>query len=105
MYLAASLGFPTATDLADYLVRKGVPFREAHNTVGNIVAFALTEKKDLNQISISQLRKFSLVIEKDVFAVLSLEGSVESRNHYGGTAPPRVREAAELAREVLRNRE
>lgn len=98
MYKAAQSGFSTATDLADYLVRKGLPFRDAHEIVGKAVAAALEQKIDLSELSLDQLQTFSDKIEQDVFAVLTLEGSVASRNHLGGTAPGQVRKAVLKAR-------
>jgi argininosuccinate lyase len=98
---AARRGFSTATDLADYLVRKGVAFRDAHEIVGKAVALGVRTERDLSEMSLAELREFSSAIDEDVFAVLTLEGSVAARNHPGGTAPERVREAARLARNLL----
>ena len=98
---AARRGFSTATDLADYLVRKGLPFRDAHEIVGQSVAFGLREGKDLSEMTLDELHQFSNVIEADVFDVLTLEGSVAARNHIGGTAPDQVRAAAQRARDAL----
>ncbi|WP_016855865.1 argininosuccinate lyase [Halomonas smyrnensis] len=98
---AARKGFSTATDLADYLVCRGVAFRDAHEIVGQSVAYGLREGKDLSDMSLEELRQFSDVIEQDVFEVLTLEGSVAARNHIGGTAPDQVRAAAQRAREAL----
>jgi argininosuccinate lyase len=98
---AARRGFATATDLADYLVRKGMPFREAHEVVGKAVAHGVTQQKDLSEMSLSELKTFSEIIDEDVFEVLTLEGSVSARNHIGGTAPDQVRQAARRAREQL----
>ena len=93
MYAAAKQGFSTATDLADYLVRKGLPFRDAHEVVGSAVAVALKKELDLSELSLEELQGFSTMIGEDVFDVLTLEGSVASRNHIGGTAPEQVRKA------------
>ncbi|MDH5710793.1 MAG: argininosuccinate lyase [Gammaproteobacteria bacterium] len=93
MYAAAKQGFSTATDLADYLVRKGLPFRDAHEVVGSAVAAALKKQRDLSELSLDELRGFSNMIDEDVFEVLTLEGSVAARNHIGGTAPEQVRKA------------
>ena len=101
MYEAARRGFSTATDLADYLVRKGVAFRDAHEIVGLSVAYGLKTKKDLSEMTLEELQQFSDIIEQDVFEVLTLEGSVAARNHIGGTAPDQVRAAANRAREAL----
>ena len=95
---AARRGFSTATDLADYLVRQGMPFRNAHEVVGKAVAFGIQENKDLSDMSLTELQQFSDTIEQDVFDVLTLEGSVSARNHIGGTAPEQVRAAVKAAR-------
>ncbi|MBW5800111.1 argininosuccinate lyase [Halomonas elongata] len=101
MFEAARKGFSTATDLADYLVRKGVAFRDAHEIVGQSVAHGLREGKDLSEMSLEELQGFSSSIGEDVFEVLTLEGSVAARQHIGGTAPDQVRAAAQRARETL----
>tara|TARA_R110002167_G_scaffold353541_1_gene566888 strand:- start:6278 stop:7678 length:1401 start_codon:yes stop_codon:yes gene_type:complete len=98
---AAMRGFSTATDLADYLVRKGLPFRDAHEVVGKSVAYGIAENKDLSEMSLAELQTFSTDIEHDVFDVLTLEGSVNARDHIGGTAPKQVLAAAERALERL----
>lgn len=104
MYEAAKRGFSTATDLADYLVRRGVPFRDAHEVVGKSVAYGVQTGKDLSEMSLAELQKFSTVIEQDVFAVLTLEGSVAARNHIGGTAPAQVKAAVQRAKVSLASR-
>ena len=101
---AARRGFATATDLADYLVRKGVAFRDAHEIVGKAVALGLEKKKDLSDMSLAELRQFSDQIDDDVFEVLTLEGSVSARDHIGGTAPDQVRAAVKRGRDALRKR-
>ncbi|MEJ2612421.1 MAG: argininosuccinate lyase [Candidatus Thiodiazotropha sp.] len=101
MRKAAMQGFATATDLADYLVRKGIPFRDAHEVVGKAVAFGVSEGRDLSEMSLAELQTFSAEIDQDVFKVLTLEGSVSARNHIGGTAPEQVRAAIIRARERL----
>ncbi|HEY0961061.1 MAG TPA: argininosuccinate lyase [Pseudomonadales bacterium] len=101
MRQAALKGYATATDLADYLVNKGLPFRDAHEVVGKSVAFGIREGRDLSALTLAELREFSNVIGDDVFAVLSLEGSVNARNHTGGTAPAQVRAAIARARKAL----
>lgn len=101
MYEAAQRGFSTATDLADYLVRKGVAFRDAHEIVGKCVGYGVTHQKDLSEMSLDELRSFSTHIDDDVFNVLTLEGSVSARNHIGGTAPEQVRLAVEKAKKLL----
>ena len=98
MAQAARRGFATATDLADYLVRKGVPFRLAHEVVGKAVRLGVETGRDLAEMTLTELQQFSPLIEFDVFELLSLEGSVAARDILGGTAPNRVREAAVLAR-------
>jgi argininosuccinate lyase len=98
---AARQGFATATDLADYLVRKGTPFRDAHEIVGRAVLHGVKNSKDLSGMTLQELRGFSTAIEEDVFQVLSPEGSVAARNHPGGTAPQQVRESIARAAERL----
>jgi len=95
---AAIQGFSTATDLADYLVRAGVPFRDAHEVVGKAVRLGVDSQRDLAEISLAELQQFSSQIQTDVFDVLTLEGSVSARNHIGGTAPEQVRAAVIRAR-------
>ena len=94
-------GFATATDLADYLVVKGIPFRDAHEIVGKAVALGVQRGCDLSELPLADLQEFSDVITDDVFDVLTLEGSVAARNHIGGTAPEQVRAAIERARQRL----
>jgi argininosuccinate lyase len=101
LYNAALKGYATATDLADYLVRKGIAFRDAHEIVGKSVAYGIAQKKDLSALSLQELQQFSPMIAQDVFAVLTLEGSVQSRNHVGGTAPQQVRAAVAKRRSEL----
>jgi len=94
-------GYMTATDLADYLVRKQIPFRQAHAVVGRAVAFAAEQGRELSELSLAELRGFTECIEEDVFAVLSIEGSVNSRNSLGGTGGTRVAEALDRAAKEL----
>ncbi|MFY9179087.1 MAG: argininosuccinate lyase, partial [Venatoribacter sp.] len=101
---AAKRGFSTATDLADYLVRKGIPFRDAHEIVGKSVAYGVQTGKDLSEMSLAELQQFSAEITAEVFDVLTLEGSVAARNHIGGTAPEQVRQAAARAKQALEAR-
>lgn len=103
MRAAALQGFSTATDLADYLVKKGLPFRDAHETVALAVRKCEESSCDLADLSLEQLQEFNASIEEDVFEVLTLEGSVSSRNHIGGTAPARVKEEAERILAETRN--
>ena len=98
---ALGQGHATATDLADYLVRHGTPFRDAHETVARAVRFADDQHRDLSALSLDELRKFSPVIDEDVFAVLTIEGALASRAHAGGTAPDTVRAAIARARAAL----
>ncbi len=101
MRTAALQGFATATDLADYLVRKGVAFRDAHEAVGKAVAYCVERGCDLSDLSKHELWRFSNAVEDDVFDYLTLEGSVAARNHIGGTAPAQVRAAIARARQHL----
>lgn len=104
MYDAAKRGFATATDLADYLVRKGVAFRDAHEIVGKAVGYGVSSGQDLSEMSLQQLQSFGGAIEQDVFDVLTLEGSVAARDHIGGTAPAQVRKAIQQAKLDLADR-
>ena len=97
---ASSGGYMNATELADYLVRKGVPFREAHETVGKIVIRAIDSKRELQELSLDQLREFSTLIESDVYEALSLDRTLNSKSQIGGTG----RAAVNLALEDARNR-
>ena len=98
---AALEGFATATDLADYLVKKGVPFREAHEAVARAVRFAADRSVGLAALPLTELQQFSPLIGEDVFQVLTLEGSLQSRNHPGGSSPDQVRAAVSAARREL----
>ena len=101
---SASRGHATATDLADYLVRAGLAFRDAHEVVGTAVHLAESSGRELDALSLEELRGVSDRINEDVFEILTLEGSLHSRNHIGGTAPDQVRLAAAQARQVLAER-
>jgi argininosuccinate lyase len=101
MRLAALQGYATATDLADYLVKKGLPFRDAHEAVAHAVRACDQRGCDLAELSVDELRQFSELIGPDVHAVLTLEGSVAARNHVGGTAPEQVRLAIRRVRQQL----
>ncbi|MEY3747213.1 MAG: hypothetical protein RL194_672, partial [Pseudomonadota bacterium] len=101
MRAAATEGFATATDLADYLVKKGVPFRDAHEVVARAVRHAVDRGCDLAELNLAELQEFSLHISDDVYAVLTLEGSLASRDHIGGTAPAQVKAAVARARKAL----
>ena len=102
MRAAALQGYATATDLADYLVKKGLPFRDAHEAVAKAVRACEQRSCDLVDLSIAELREFSPLINDDIFSVLTLEGSVAARNHPGGTAPAQVLEAIKRARGRLK---
>ena len=101
MRAAASEGYATATDLADYLVTRGVPFREAHARVGQIVRHCLENNRTLESLSLTELKAFHADLDEDVLDILKPEGSVASRNHIGGTAPDQVRLAIREARQRL----
>ena len=101
MEAAARQGHATATDLAEYLVRKGVPFREAHEAVAQAVRFAESRSCELAELKLAELQRFSSAVAEDVFAALTLEGSLKSRDHLGGTAPVRVKAAIAKARKSL----
>ncbi|EPJ44004.1 MAG: argininosuccinate lyase [Osedax symbiont Rs1] len=101
---AALRGFSTATDLADYLTRGGMPFRDAHEVVGKSVAYGIQQNKDLAEMSLAELQVFSADIKADVFEVLTLEGSVAARDHIGGTAPNQVRAAVKRGEKLLASR-
>ena len=101
MAQAARSGFSTATDLADYLVHKGVAFRDAHEIVGKAVRLAIDTKRDLPQIGLDEFKRLSSVIGKDVYEVLTVEGSLKARDHLGGTAPAQVKAAVKRARKRL----
>ena len=101
MYHAASSGYATATDLADYLVVNGLAFRDAHEAVGQIVQFAIKENRTLAELTLPELQEFSAIIKEDVYSVLELEGSVASRNHIGGTAPQQVRKSIDRLKQQL----
>jgi len=98
---AASQGYVNATELADYLVRKGVPFREAHEMVGRIVMYAIERERELNDLSLEDLKSFSSLIEQDVFQILSLENTLATKSQKAGTAPERVAEALKVARALI----
>ncbi len=101
MRQAASEGFATATDLADYLAKKGMPFRDAHEVVALAVRYAVDKKVELSDLPLAALQQFAPEISHDVYAVLTLEGSLNSRNHIGGTAPAQVKAAIARAKAAL----
>ena len=102
---AVTKGFLNATELADYLVHKNMPFRSAHDTVGKVVMFALSQNKEINELSLKDLQQFSPLVEEDVYDALSLEQTLASKNQIGGTAPERVFEALEAAKSGLEREE
>jgi argininosuccinate lyase len=101
MRSAALQGYATATDLADYLAKKGLPFRDAHEAVALAVRFAVERGCDLSELKLEELQQFSALIADDIYAVLTLEGSLAARNHTGGTAPQQVEAAIVRARKSL----
>jgi len=103
MQNAALKGYATATDLAEYLVRLQVPFRDAHEIVGSTVHYAIEQGKPLSDLSLEELQSFGAMIQQDVYDVLTLEGSINARDHFGGTAPVRVKEALKAAMDRLDN--
>ena len=103
MYRAAGAGYSTATDLADYLVRHGVPFRDAHEIVGRAVHLAIERDCTLDALPLAELQALSPAIAEDVYQSLTLEGSVNARDHFGGTAPAQVKARIKQAKETLQN--
>jgi argininosuccinate lyase len=101
MYHAAGRAYSNATDLADYLAKRGLPFREAHEVVGKLVALALKDNKDLQELSLTDMQHISPLINDDVYAVLKLESVVNARSSYGGTGVSQVKEQIEAARQML----
>jgi argininosuccinate lyase len=95
---AAGRGFSTATDVADYLVRKGLPFRDAHEVVGKAVRYCVENRKDLPELSIETWKSFSERIETDIYDAITLEASIDARRATGGTSTERVRAEIERAR-------
>ena len=102
MYNSALKGYSTATDLADYLVNKGATFRDAHEIVGKAVSYSINNNKDLGELSLEELKNFNSSIEKDVFDLISLEGSINARNHLGGTSPKQVSLAIKTHRKLFK---
>ena len=102
MYNSTKKGYTTATDLADYLVNKGLPFRDAHEVVGKSVSYGIEHQKDLSELSLEELQVFDDRIENDVFDILSLEGSLGARDHLGATSSNQVKQAIKTARESLK---
>jgi argininosuccinate lyase len=100
---ASAVGFLNATDVADYLVRRGLEFRHAHEIVGRIVSYALEQSKSIEQLTIFELKSFSALFEEDLFDAIALESSLSSKNALGGTSPLRVSEALAEARSEIEN--
>ena len=105
MRAALQEGFATATDFADYLVRKGLPFRDAHEAVGCAVRLASEKNCQLHELSLEELKQFNSLIEEDVYASLTLEGSLKARDHIGGTAPNQVDFQVQRWKKILAERE
>jgi argininosuccinate lyase len=101
MARAAAADYTNATDLADYLTARGIPFREAHEITGKVVQYAEGKGKALDVLTLAELRSFSTVINKDVFDYIRIEASVGHRNNLGGTAGPRVAEQIKKAQKEL----
>jgi argininosuccinate lyase len=101
MQHAASHGFLNATDMADYLVTRGIPFREAHRLVGEAVSFALSKRKELHELTLEELQSLSAVIEDDIFSYLTTQHMIARRVSYGGTATEMVSKAIASAEEWL----
>ena len=98
---AASTGYLNATELADYLVKKGVPFREAHEIVGKAVVSGISQKRELHEMDLSELRSFSKKIDKDVFKSLDMQATLSAKNVTGGTSPKQVAKAIKNAKRYL----
>ena len=99
---AAATGFLNATDMADYLVTKGMPFREAHSCVGKAVSYALEEQKELHELSLDEFKKFSSSVEKDIFKTLATQTMIDQRRSFGGTATANVTSAIVKAKKNLK---
>jgi argininosuccinate lyase len=102
MYQASEDGYTNATDLADYLVRKGVPFRETHEISGQIVQFAIRQEKKLSELTLEELKDFSDLIEEDIYKEISVETCVSKRNLIGGPAREAVLKSIQRGKEFLR---
>jgi argininosuccinate lyase len=98
---AASVGYMNATEMADYLVRRGQPFREAHEAAGRMVLHALSKGLELHELELGELQEFSPLVAEDVYEALSLEQTLATKSQAGGTSPARVREALREARSSL----
>ena len=102
MLHSAIKGYTTATDLADYLVKQGLPFRDAHDVVGKAVAYGIKRNKDLSEFTLDELQEFNSNISSDVFDAISLEGSINSRDHLGGTSPKQILNAIKVGRNSIK---
>ena len=102
MLNSAIKGYTTATDLADYLVKQGLPFRDAHDVVGKAVAYGIKNNKDLSEFTLDELQEFNSNISSDVFDAISLEGSINSRDHLGGTSPKQILSAIKVGRNSIK---
>jgi argininosuccinate lyase len=102
MRIAAGHGFSTATDIADYLVRKGLPFRNAHEVVGKTVRYCIENNKEISQLTLDEFRQFSNEIDADIFQYVTLEASVNARKATGGTAREAVEREIDRARQALK---
>lgn len=103
MYRSAQLGYSTATDYADYLVTKGVPFRDAHHIVGKTVAYAIEKGKDLSELTLEEFKQFTDLVDNDIYKVVTVESCIEKRKSYGGTAKSAVEVQLENARDIFTN--
>ncbi|MCX8083648.1 MAG: argininosuccinate lyase [Calditerrivibrio sp.] len=101
MYRSAQLGYATATDYADYLVTKGIPFREAHHIVGKTVAYAISQEKDLSELTLGEFKQFTDVVDEGVFEVVTVESCISKRKSYGGTAKESVQLQIDNAKKIL----
>ena len=102
---AAKGGYSNATELADYLVSKGIPFREAHSIVGRVVLYAISKEKALEDLSVAEFKEYSPVIEDDVYPILQLESILAKRNIKGGVAPAQTAIEIEKLKQILATRE
>ncbi len=103
MYFGAGEAYSTATDLADELVKQGVPFRTAHEQVGKLVAYCVSNNKELTDLTYDEIKNFAPQAPENITLVLNVEASVKARNIYGGTAPDAVQEQIKHAKEILVN--
>ncbi|MBF7042023.1 argininosuccinate lyase [Campylobacter volucris] len=101
MYKAAAKGFSNATDMADYLVRKNIPFRKAHEIVGGVVNYCIKHQKMIEELTLEQMREFELSIEEDIYEAIALQTCVDARNSYGGTGTKAVLEQIKQAQKIL----